>query len=889
MRTMTGGELTTMLASRMGHYLKVEIQNGAGTMVDYSTLSGVDWVDGVAINTESIDQPVGTAQVHLRRRAHSLRLAPFYGSSSLNTGSPALDLGRRVIISVAVKDPGTTPTGGDWKELFRGRIDSIAWEQDPIVLDCSDEGAWLMDLQIESERDYVKLEYTATDYGTLTTTANSIIFTGADPRSFKGGLNVGDTLALLFMPDNANNKTVTVASLNATTIGTVESLTVNASATTQPTIVRQSTAVEYVIQQLLNDTTVNSGLGAISLYTPVSPGWQIRPYRQERTRLLEALRALAIQIGWEVRYRYDASNLHRLTFFEPPRIILGERSATSTGYARATGSFITDGYVTGQVVWGAGFTNAANNGAHTLTNVTALELTCTGTVVEADAPGRSLTRVDLSLGPTHYTDITRLNLVLADIRNVVTGRYVSAAGNLGSASQSDTPSISKYNRRYMEVSEDATSNIDTPVEMQRLVDAAVNDLSEPKAEQEVSLMLLWSVQFGDFLRFLPNEEHYDADQGVSVVGVTHQFISGQGTTTIQTRGKAAGSYADWLRKEAPLFDQSLNPAPTITAEAEGTALGGAGDGRVRLKVKFDVLTKEIRLYAVEAVGASIPAPEQTANRQAGTVVRQEGTVASATEWETEFDIGTNTSNYRRIVALPVGFASSRGEGRVGLPQSFELQAVDTGTGPSGNTSALTATMSVVDGAAKAELAWTNGDATADVRVLRNGVVLKRCVPGTTFFVDDNLTPGIPYTYQVQAVKNGQTGTLVTATDPSSTPTLSTPTNFAASGGQPANEEGEYFVSLSWNNPSSLASTEVEIAVDNANSPGTTGTIFPPITLGAGVNSVTYGDVGSTVLIVDEPPSPIVGARYWFRVRAVRAGYTTSAWTSWVSTSWGALS
>ena len=57
-------------------------------------------------------------------------------------------------------------------------------------------------------------------------------------------------------------------------------------------------------------------------------------------------------------------------------------SATATGYARTTGSFITDGFTPGMEVTGTGFSATANNTARTLTGVTALTLTCSGTVAE---------------------------------------------------------------------------------------------------------------------------------------------------------------------------------------------------------------------------------------------------------------------------------------------------------------------------------------------------------------------------------------------------------------------------------------------------------------------------------------------------------------------------
>lgn len=76
------------------------------------------------------------------------------------------------------------------------------------------------------------------------------------------------------------------------------------------------TAVETVMQQILDD---NLGAGAVTLYTPVTPNWFIHEFSQKLTSVMEALRALAKQIGYEVRYVYDASDVLRLTFYAPDR------------------------------------------------------------------------------------------------------------------------------------------------------------------------------------------------------------------------------------------------------------------------------------------------------------------------------------------------------------------------------------------------------------------------------------------------------------------------------------------------------------------------------------------------------------------------------------------
>jgi len=79
-------------------------------------------------------------------------------------------------------------------------------------------------------------------------------------------------------------------------------------------------------------------------------------------------------------------------------------SATATGYARAAGSFTTDGFAAGMTITASGFTNPANNGPSVVTAVAALTITVTkagGTVAEAGQAGTGFT--DLGATATGYT------------------------------------------------------------------------------------------------------------------------------------------------------------------------------------------------------------------------------------------------------------------------------------------------------------------------------------------------------------------------------------------------------------------------------------------------------------------------------------------------------
>jgi hypothetical protein len=75
----------------------------------------------------------------------------------------------------------------------------------------------------------------------------------------------------------------------------------------------------------------------------------------------------------------------------------GTTTGSSGGFTRTVGSFITDGFQVGHSVTTSGFLDSSNNGTFTVTGVTATTLTVTParTVAEAQAPGRTITTVDI--------------------------------------------------------------------------------------------------------------------------------------------------------------------------------------------------------------------------------------------------------------------------------------------------------------------------------------------------------------------------------------------------------------------------------------------------------------------------------------------------------------
>lgn len=605
MRTITGLERTRLSNDHANFYLRVEVKDGAGTYRDLTAEGGVNYIDSVTWSA-SIDQPVMTGTVTMKREHRTLSLAPLVATSPLNLigalYAPLLDVGRSIRISTAVTLPGVAPLTGDWKEVFLGVITDIDFSSDPMSLTIADLGSVLLDTQIELAQTY------------------------------------GDAGGI---------------------------------------------PVETVMQSILDD---NVGAGIITLYTPVSPTWNILPYEQATGGLLDALRALAIQIGWDVRYMYDASNVFRLTFFNPDR---------------------------------------------------------------------AKTTADATIGPSEYLSVQRLSISNADVRNVVKVNYQDKVSlNIGSAIASDSGSILEFQRRYMEIGEGSSSNIDTQAEAQAMADAAVSDLSQPLADQVIEQFYFWPVAVGDLLGYTANGVHYTDDQKFGVIAYTHTLALNTHRTSIAVRGHVAGAYRQWLLTRNGLFSGQIStgPAPLIFAlQGEVQAYDDPRrDGMIYQQVRFDKASKFIDLYAHESVTPNVPMPDFANNRNAYRLQRQDGDQWNTDTLEMIVAIATRASYYRRVIGVGISAA-----GELGPYAVHEIQAIDVGTGPSAAPSALALTPAAFSN----RLTWTVGDATAHHILFRNGFG-KVLDPGVAAFLDNNIQVDIAHTYSICAFKNGQTSTLM---------------------------------------------------------------------------------------------------------------------------------
>lgn len=468
-RTCTTDERNTIKAAGVNHLLRVHVADADGVMQDCSALGtlGLDLLDGAQWG-ETLDTPVSTGKLTIRRDTSGDSASPLMGTSSINRNSlgayaPLFEKGRAILLETATVAPGVTPTSGNWKPMFAGRIDTVHWHDNPMTIDVSDLGAWVMDCQIQEKRQYI---------------------VQADPGA-------GPLLG-------------------------------------------------RIIQTMLTEWIP---LGTpVTLYEPVTCPFQPNPPvgGQEITgpgSLLSAARGYAQEIGWELRYRYDASDVFRLTLYKPAR-----------------------------------------------TNTTP----------------------DWTIGPTEYRNVTNLQTSIVDIRNYIVGKFNLNAESPGSVTSQDFASIAKYGGpnaipRFMQIN---SALITDNATMQAYTDAVLSDLSEAMADQEIDLPYFGPLQIGDLCLFEANGDHYDTDQLLAVVGYQHSFQNGEGTTKIQARGKVAGAYRAWLRREV-LADASAADDPRrdiLRVSSVESADGSTRDYTLTIGALVDTVHVHYRTVPIDATG-----------------------------------------------------------------------------------------------------------------------------------------------------------------------------------------------------------------------------------------------------------------------------------------------
>jgi hypothetical protein len=503
-------------------FLRVDVKDSGGTFRDLTTYPGENMVISASWG-EAVDQPSLNGTVVLKREVELLSLSPLMDTSALNlafnpsgTPAPLLFPKREIKIYTASLPDGVQPTAGDWKLAMHGQIDELDFgKPETVELKISDfNQAQLRDLLIERERVYAHADPADVD-----STKGLLIFE----------LNRAYVLNQLVMPSEAKRNgffyKATIAGTSSATVEPVWPTVIGGTVTSGGvqftnmgfTTTTTGTAVETVLGQLSADNG-----SSVAVTTPVSPGWLIKWYLQQRGGMAwDAMRALVDQIGWDLRSVYDSGTTSfKLKFF---------------------------------------------------------------------SIDRAKVAIDRTFSKSEVLKINKLAINLADIRNVVRIVFSNSAvldSDLHPVRDwvevSDAGSIALFGRRYMEIQEAGSSNIDTSTEASTMATAALKDLATPNAEQEAELEFFPFVELGDLYRFSPDALHHSADLDLAVVGYQHSFDKdGRASTTLTLRGKPSGGCERWLARATEINTQdthsttSANSAGGMVVNATGKIVGGA--------------------------------------------------------------------------------------------------------------------------------------------------------------------------------------------------------------------------------------------------------------------------------------------------------------------------
>jgi hypothetical protein len=328
------------------------------------------------------------------------------------------------------------------------------------------------------------------------------------------------------------------------------------------------TALATVLQSILDD---NLGGGVVTLNTVGTPSWSVKKFVQPKLSTFEAVQAKALNIGWDTRYRWDsASSSFKFTLYEPDR---------------------------------------------------------------------AKTVPDFTLDPALYKSVTQLKQTRRDVRNVWSITYSDRADldekgvpKRKTRTVSDATSITRYGRRYAEISEDAASGIDTATEADRMINAALSDTKDPKADHILASHFLPHLDVGDLIRCKANGVHYDNDQDLAVVSVSHELSASVQQTTVALRGKPCGPRLRMLKLVArPDADQA---APTVAPDAPTSVTATPVQGGVA--VKFSPPTNPTRPAAEYEVhystSSSFTVSSSTLFRAAGADGAERGDLVPGTTY-----------------------------------------------------------------------------------------------------------------------------------------------------------------------------------------------------------------------------------------------------------------
>lgn len=255
-------------------------------------------------------------------------------------------------------------------------------------------------------------------------------------------------------------------------------------------------AVESILNGMLVDNAVNLGTPVPYVWTPNSPGYWRNPFYVQQQMLLEAMQQLALEIGWDVRLKYNSAPT-------------GGQLAHDWGDWRLCFS----------------------------------------------VPDRERDVSDFTLTSDEYTALPRLAQSVQTIRNVIGVAYCNTNFTFQSDGspvrevyqEEDEASKAQYGRRYMGIAASLTNFVNTYPEAVAVARACLSDLKDPIVDAEVAGPYRWNVELGDIVQLTGNWYHFTGTQRLAVYGIAHTLSNkGECSTRLTLRGKPSLGVMKWL-------------------------------------------------------------------------------------------------------------------------------------------------------------------------------------------------------------------------------------------------------------------------------------------------------------------------------------------------------
>jgi len=270
-------------------------------------------------------------------------------------------------------------------------------------------------------------------------------------------------------------------------------------------------------QQLVGRPAKTGSYSPITLRVTGSPDWNIAAYKQRREPVLSAITERASQLAWICKYRYqNDTSAWELDFHDPDRDLVSAAKVIKPEDVLAASDARID-----------------------------------------DTTVRNVVRVIYQSREPYADAASR-----PDVNTALTipGSYIATNDNMGPDNHGNsTPayvqienpaSIAKYGRKFMEVAEESSSQIDTVKEAGRFALGMIQDLDEPQFSHSVTVDYDPTVSVNDKAIMTPNPLYYTVSQILAVQSVAHTIDNQKKTTQLKLRGKPSAGFKKWLQIEA---------------------------------------------------------------------------------------------------------------------------------------------------------------------------------------------------------------------------------------------------------------------------------------------------------------------------------------------------